>query len=200
MGAKSVPILKTTSDTTRATLASAICGDGTFLVPMMLIFKGTWNRRIMKKDFPAFAPVCLFACQENAWMDEEYMITWVDKILAPYVSTAPVGIVPLLVLDYYRCHMMASSVVHRVQNLSVEVEHIPGGSTALCQPLDVGLNKPLKVHIRRKWNKWMVEEGVLGKKAAPPTRELIVQWTINSWWNLSEKNMKIPGGMGIHLV
>ena len=46
--------------------------------------------------------------------------------------------VPLLLLDSYRCHMMAS-VVMRINELGVEVQQIPGGCTDLCQPVDVGL-------------------------------------------------------------
>ena len=101
-------------------------------------------------------------------MGETCMIMWVEEILAPYVATAPAGIVPLLGLDSYRVHMMAS-VVHLIQELGVEVEYIPGGCTSICQPLDVGVNKPLKVQIRRKWNDWMVEKGVEDGKAVPPT-------------------------------
>ncbi len=51
---------------------------------------------------------------------------WVDEILAPHVTTAPAGIVPLLALDSYRCHMM-KSVVNRIQALGMEVKHITGG-------------------------------------------------------------------------
>jgi hypothetical protein len=67
-------------------------------------------------------------------MDEEAML--VDRVLQPYVETAPPGVMPILFLDAYRCHMMAS-VVTRIQNLGVEVQHIPGGCTLLCQPVDL---------------------------------------------------------------
>ncbi len=50
------------------------------------------------------------------------MIAWVNKVLAPYIATAPDDIVPLLVLDSYQCHMMAS-VVQMIQELGVEVKH-----------------------------------------------------------------------------
>ncbi len=49
----------------------------------------------------------MYRCQENAWMDEVVMIAWVDEVLAPYVATAPDDVIPLLILDSYRCHMMA---------------------------------------------------------------------------------------------
>ena len=173
-GAKAVNVLTSTGDTKRATFAPTICGDGSFLLPM-LIFKGERHGRIATKEFPSYPPVCLFACQKNAWMDEEAMIQWVDEILAPHIELCPPGIVPLLALDSYRCHMMAS-VVHRIQNLGVEVEHIPGGCTSLCQPLDVGLNKPLKSYIKTEWNDWMLDEGVEdGKAVCPPP----MNWSSN---------------------
>jgi hypothetical protein len=74
-------------------------------------------------------------------MDEQVMLAWVEEVLAPYVATAPEDIIPLLILDSYQCHMMAS-VVYKTQDLDVEVKHIPGRCTSLCQPVDVGFNNP----------------------------------------------------------
>ena len=67
----------------------------------------------------------------------------------------PSGVVPLLILDEYRCHIMAS-VVQRIQKLGIEVIHIPGGCTGLCQPLDVGINKPFKCRVWQRWEEWMI--------------------------------------------
>ncbi len=67
------------------------------------------------------------------------MIAWVDNILKPYVANALDQIIPLLILDSFHCHMMAL-VVTRIQELGIEVKHIPGGYTSLCQPVDVGFN------------------------------------------------------------
>ena len=95
------------------------------------------------REFPTYPEGLEYTCQENAWMDERVMLLWVEKVLKPYVEVAPDGIIPTLFLDSYRCHMM-SSVVDLIQALGVEVEHIPGGCTYLCQPVDVGVNKPFK--------------------------------------------------------
>ena len=75
------------------------------------------------------------------------MLLWVEKVLKPYIESAPKGIVPLLLLDSYHYCVMAS-VVNEIQDLGVEVEHIPGGCTYLCQPVDIGINKPYKKHMR----------------------------------------------------
>jgi DDE superfamily endonuclease len=76
-------------------------------------------------------------------MDERVMLQWADDVLKPYVATAPPDIVPLLFLDSYKCHLM-SSVVNKIQDLGIKVQHIPGGCTGLTQPVDMGINKPLK--------------------------------------------------------
>ena len=71
------------------------------------------------------------------------MIVWVNKVLAPYVAMAPDHVIPILVLDMYQCHIIAL-VVQIIQELGVEVKHIPGRCTSLCQPFNVGFNKPFK--------------------------------------------------------
>jgi hypothetical protein len=92
-------------------------------------------------------------------MDKEVMLLWVDQVLGPFVATAPNGVIPILFLDSYRCHMMAS-VITRIQDLGVEVGNIPGGCTGLCQPVDVGVNKLFKNRIQDQEDAWMIEEGL----------------------------------------
>jgi hypothetical protein len=118
-------------DTKRVTVAVMICANGT-LLPLVLVFKGQPNGRIVKKEFPfgVYPPNHFYHCQPAAWMDETVMIVWVKKLLKPYVATAPDHIVPIVILDMYQCHMMAL-VVQMIQELGVEVQHILGGCTSL---------------------------------------------------------------------
>jgi hypothetical protein len=46
--------------------------------------------------------------------------------------------------------------MNRIQSLRIEVIHIPVGCTYLCQPVDVGINKSMKMGMREKWENWMV--------------------------------------------
>jgi hypothetical protein len=48
-------------------------------------------------------------------------------------------------------------VINKISNLGIEVVHIPGGCTGLCQPLNIGVNMPLKQRIRHLWEEWMME-------------------------------------------
>ena len=76
-------------------------------------------------------------------MDESMMDVWMEKCLLPWKHTLSPDVTPLLVLDSFRVHMMGS-IVEKIQGLCIEVQHIPGGCTYLCQPIDVGINTPVK--------------------------------------------------------
>jgi transposase len=178
IGKKTIHIRTSTNDTKRVTVAVTITADGTVL-PSTLVFKGMPGGRIEKSEFSTYPNGHFYKCQENAWMDEEVMIAWVKDVLAPYVATAPDHVVPILILDKYRCHMM-SSVVQMIQELGVEVQHIPGGCTSLCQPVDVSFNTPFKDRMRRQWINWMTNEGVVHGTTSPPARLDVTKWVQNA--------------------
>jgi hypothetical protein len=149
------------------------------MLPPYLIFNAKPNGRV-ERGLAHFPPGAHYAVQPNAWMDERVMVMWVEEVLAPYVATAPDGVRPILLLDLYQCHMMAS-IVQRVNDLGVEVQHIPGGCTGVCQPVDVGIGKPLKNRITNCWEDWMVEHGGLDdEKTKTPSREDVSCWVIKS--------------------
>jgi hypothetical protein len=41
---------------------------------------------------------------------------WVEDVLAPYVALAPPGIIPVILLDSYRCHIMVLGEGKQTQN------------------------------------------------------------------------------------
>ena len=71
---------------------------------------------------------------------------------------------------------MMALVVQMIQELGVEVQHIPGGCTPLCQPADVGFNKPFKDWMQRQWLNWMIAEGIIHGTTSPPTRLDVAKW------------------------
>ena len=115
--------------------------------------------RIVQCEFLTYPEGMIYACQDNAWMDESVMLMWVDMVLKPYVDTAPENEVLLLFLDLYHCHMMNSDV-NAIQDIGVEVEYILGGCTSLCQPVDIDITKPFKAFLRKPWEKWMIDKGI----------------------------------------
>ncbi|KAL7487871.1 hypothetical protein ACHAW6_013450 [Cyclotella cf. meneghiniana] len=91
-----------------------------------------------------------YAMQKKAWMDESMMMKWIDKSLKPWKNTLPPTVVPLLILDSFCVHMMGP-IVQTIHRLGIEVQYIPGGCTYLCQPINVGVNRPLKKAVKNLW-------------------------------------------------
>ena len=117
------------------------------------------------------------------------MLQWVKEILKLHqaVNLPPPGIVPIILLDAYQCHMM-SSVTNAIADLGIKIVRIPGGCTGLCQLLDVGINKPFKPHIRNLWEEWMIKEiNCLGMVYAP-THQDISSWVAEVVGGWTEKN------------
>jgi hypothetical protein len=123
-------------------------------------------------------------------MDEDAMNQWIDLVLVPWKNAKAPGIVPLLILDAYRVHMMGN-IINRIQSLGIEVVHIPPGCTYLCQPVDVGVNKVIKSRMRNKWEDWMVvgngfENGV----AKEPSRRLVAEWVLEVYNEIPQQTAR----------
>jgi len=178
LGGKMEHIHTSSDDTERVTIAVTVAADG-MVLPLMLIFKGQPGRCIEKTEFATYPATHHYQCQANAWIDEVCMIAWVNKVLGPYVATALDDVVLLLILDSYQCHMMAL-VVQMIQELGVEVKHIPRGCTTLCQPINVGFNKPFKDRMRRQWTLWMMSKGIVHGTTSQPVRRNVATWVTNA--------------------
>ena len=109
------------------------------------------------------------------------MKAWVKQILKPYMFSKPDGIVSILLLDMYKCHMM-ESVVSTITQLGVEVLHIPVGCMGLCQPVDVGINKSLKSEVQKLWEGWMVKLCLNDGVNVPPTWLDVAEWVIEVYY------------------
>lgn len=47
-------------------------------------------------------------------MSEQLMLTWIERVLKPYVALAPTGMMPLMFLDSYQVLKMAATSVWRL--------------------------------------------------------------------------------------
>lgn len=173
-GANTVNVRKTMESTLRVTVAVGVSASGEVLKPL-IVFKGTENGRIAR-SLCSFPEGAVYATQKNAWMDERVMKMYIDEILTPLAEREGQS---LILLDSYRCHMMPS-VISSVKDLNMSLQHIPSGVTGLVQPVDVGINKPLKVRIRRQWETWVMEHCLPNNSFRPPPREVLAAWIIDS--------------------
>ena len=60
----------------------------------------------------------------------------------------------LLVYDAFEAHV-TDRVKALLKREKTDLAVIPGRLTSILQPLDVSLNKPFKVGVRRRWMQWM---------------------------------------------
>ncbi len=86
-GARTADGRTSLSATLQVTVVVTVTASGGFLCPLV-VFKGKPGARTETRDFPAFPPENLYACQERAWMDKRGMRIWVYLVLKPYVETA----------------------------------------------------------------------------------------------------------------
>jgi hypothetical protein len=82
------------------------------------------------------------------------------------------------------------SVVEAITKLGVEVQHIPGGCTGMCQPVDVGVGKPLKARVRHLWEEWIMKQSDPSAIFKPPPRETLSRWIVNSLLGLEAEMIR----------
>jgi hypothetical protein len=190
VGTKTIQVRASTTDTKCVTVAATVTASGKMLPPFMII-KGAPKGRIAKCEFGTYPSDGKYACQPKAWMDEVNMHLWIDLVLKPYSDAKdvrdPHGPPLVLILDAYRVHQMGS-VVNRIQEMGIEVIHIPAGCTYLCKPIDVGIKKPLKAALRAKWEEWMAEGGwIVDGQAKEPSRKQVAEWLVGAYTNIPDQ-------------
>ena len=162
------------------------------MLPPMLIFKGAVNGCI-SHEFVTYPDEGHYACQKKAWMDEEMMSKWIDDVRIPWQNEKGPMVIPILILDAYRFHMMGN-IVNRIQSLVIEVVHIPPFCTYLCQPVDGGINKSIKSRMREKWENWMVAgDGIVNGVAKEPTRQFVAEWVVDVYMKLPAQTVQNAG-------
>ena len=111
-----------------------ISAAGVFLPPIIIV-KGFTNKCCDKfkhnKDLQ-------FTYNESGWIDEETMIMILMNIRAAAGTNKAV-----LILDSFRTHM-TEYVKEHAKAFNIQLVYVPVGKTADHQPLDVGVNGPIK--------------------------------------------------------
>ncbi|KAG2803751.1 hypothetical protein PC129_g13042 [Phytophthora cactorum] len=147
-------------------------------LPILFIIRGKPGGRLEKTEIPTFPPGHFYIVQENAWMDDVGWKFYVERLLK-YEFVGP----SVLLLDNFE-----SPVSEEGQRLVAEVASattvpLPASSTAVCQPLDVGVVGPLKASIRGGF------KGI--RKGNLKTRRLrAIKATIAAWEALDTEVVK----------
>ncbi len=58
-------------------------------------------------------------------------------------------------------------------------------------PIDVGINKSLKLRMHEKWENWMsTGEGIVNGATKEPTRQLVAEWAVEVYKNLPAQTVR----------
>jgi hypothetical protein len=186
-GAQTVSV-KGADSTARLTVMLCASMDGGKM-PAYIIYKGSTNKkgRITKElqGKVGYPEVMEYAVQPKAWMEEDKMIDWIDRVWGPYINNQQNDGVTYLILDECRTHLTGrvrcAFLTHRT-----EVDYIPGGYTSKLQMLDVGVNKPFKNNIRNEFDEWLVN----ARESIKPHRQDVAKWINNAWNSITVNNIK----------
>jgi hypothetical protein len=175
------------SSSGRCTVMLGVSGNGKKFPPY-IIWKGKPGARIQKDLKKAidhgYSHGCVYTVQPKAWMDEQRMLDWVEKVWKPWTLQFH-GKPTILILDEMSAHL-CPSVRRAAEACGSLVEYVPRGYTSTLQVMDIGLNKPLKDYIRRIANEWMT---VPGNEKGIPSRQNVSSWIVHAWENISEETI-----------
>lgn len=179
IGAKTVHVRTTGNEKNRFTVVLTCFADGQKLPPMV-IFKG--KRWPTTKKTPPPPSGVIIAFHEKGWMDESGMLVWAES----YAKDRPGSQQKepaLLVFDSFKGHL-TDTVKEEIKKHNTDLVVIPGGLTSICQPLDVSINRPFKVALRRHWHAWMASGNVEKTKQGNLKRaelRTVCEWVLAAW-------------------
>jgi len=178
-GSKTVTINTTGNEKNRFTVMLACTADGGKLPPYV-VFK----RKTLPKGV-TWPTGIIVRTQDKGWMDDDLVKDWVKTVW----GRRPGGFSKrsLLVLDAFRCHRSPALLRLLKEDYKTTLAIIPGGLTSVLQPLDVSINKPMKVLLQRRWNQWYSEGDhsftTTGRMRKPELEE-ICKWIVEAWQQL----------------
>ena len=184
-GEKTVAVCSPNSSN-RCTVMLGVSAYG-YKFPPYVIFKGKAGacvaKEIRKSNDNGYSNSCMYAVHPKAWMNEEMMLDWVQKIWKPYTDTKG-GELTMLIIDQFSVHTMPS-VKKAIEDCGTLVEFVPKGYTSCLQVCDIGLNKPFKDHMRAVVNEWMVANDADKR----PDRQTVSHWIDHAWKKISHETI-----------
>ena len=186
LGAKQVWVSQPSSglDKRQATLQLCIRADGEQNVKPALIFRGKGRVAMAEKGKYDKGVDVYF--QQNAWMDEEINMQWVQGTLIPGIGKGS----DEKVLFADNVGFQQSKEFHETcrDELNTIVYMLPENHTDKLQPIDAGCGRMMKLKIGAAMETWLEEEDNLDKwqdnLSASDRRILMTQWAGKAWSEL----------------
>ena len=203
-GAKVVSIETKGNEKKLITCVLACSASGKKLTPC-LIFKGGKDGNLEFKyknlDCVKNGKIAVYF-QSNAWCDEGIFKKWIKDVYIKY-EEEQVKKKCILIMDKAPSHIYRSRYLEKKNKNYV---FIPGGLTRYLQPLDIGINKNFKDHLKNLYLENLADnikfddtssekelallkkyENIFGDEKKPTLLDAqrlnIINWVMEVWWN-----------------
>ncbi|RHY28298.1 hypothetical protein DYB32_006091 [Aphanomyces invadans] len=172
----------------RMTELLTIRADGKKL-PMMFVMRGKAGGTIENQEFPTFPDGHVYAVQNKGWMDSHLWPIYLREVFGEDVEEPSV-----LVVDNFEAHVNDESYCIVSEEFGCQISPLPPNTTAVSQPLDVGIMAPFKRHLRDLWlledeiecNGDDSNEGVSSRQK----RLAMIHRSIKAWDLVTEENVR----------
>ena len=121
-----------------------------------------------------------YTVQKKAWMDENTMLHWIKTVWKPWCEGRGTT---YLILDEFTAHM-TEDVRRAFDETGTIVDFIISGYTSKLQPLDVGINKPFKYHLRKCFKQFMIRNN-----GDIPHHMEVATWVECAWHAITEQSI-----------
>lgn len=136
IGSENRKVIMGTDNKSGFTAIFIISAAGNFLKPIIII-KGKTNKCLRKTGLDNDNDV-FQKFSSNGWINEDIMI-----FILRMIHTISNGKDSVLILDSYSVHML-DNIKNEAVKLNIQLLFVPNGKTSIHQPLDVGINGPIK--------------------------------------------------------
>ena len=176
------------------TLVLSISASGVVL-PMQAIFMGKTLQSCLSPNAPSYAEAqklgfCMLPLKTSTyWSTQETMRDLVNTIIAPYFKKTKVTLnlppeqCSVWKIDCWFVHKSAEFLGWMKENhANIIVIFVPGGCTGIWQPLDVGVQRVMKLSIKRSAHCDIVDE--VSAQLTSGTKDLrlnITLGTLRNW-------------------
>ena len=198
-GAKTVPIAHN-DDKRQLTAVLAVTAAGDYLPPQLL-YQGKTPKCHPQVAFPDGWDVWH---SENHWSNEITMKRYIEKVIVPFVTekrqklkmdlTSPAA----AIFDNFR-GQTTESILSLLRSHNIIPIQLPANCTDKLQPLDISVNKPMKDHLKIRFQQWYAEE--VKKQLETVSLEQVkvdvglqvikcpsANWIISGWQDLEKRS------------
>jgi hypothetical protein len=194
------------------TLVVGVSANGT-LLPFQAVYVGKTNTSLPSAaDSPNYADAIKAGFKFEAsgtgtyWSNQSTMRSYINDIIAPYFDQKkaenglPASQCSLLQLDVWSVHRSEEfRGWMRTNHPTIILDYVPGGCTGIYQPCDVGIQRPLKLSIKKSYHEDVVQELTLQlrngdstptlKEGIKDLRDRTPRWLWNAYNILNKKEL-----------